>query len=159
MDDYEDSYNEDEDYYNHEDEETPEKVYADVQLDDTIPSYLRDVATNKGKYYLTNEDLLPEVLKSVAAGKISERLGKMLLLLTDRYSRKFSFVRYSYREDMVGYALINLCKTALIDSDKEIIHGMNLLLMRPDKKVLLPSYANYYFSTDSFKLAINTFLA
>jgi DNA-directed RNA polymerase specialized sigma subunit len=113
MDYNEDNYNEDEDYYNHEEEETPEKVYADVQLDDTIPSYLRDVATNKGKYYLTNEDLLPEVLKSVAAGKISERLGKMLLLLTDRYSRKFSFVRYSYREDMVGYALINLCKTAL----------------------------------------------
>jgi type I restriction enzyme S subunit len=49
----------------------------------------------------------------------------------------------------------HLGKTALIDSDKEIIHGMNLLLMRPDKKVLLPSYANYYFSTDSFKAQLH----
>lgn len=35
------------------------------------------------------------------------------MLLTDRYSRKSNFCGYSYREDMVSEALLNLCKNAL----------------------------------------------
>jgi hypothetical protein len=80
---------------------------------DDIPAHLRSVASNKGKYYLTNEDLLPEVIKSREVGYITDRLARMLMLLTERYSRKANFVGYSYREDMVGAALLNLCKNAL----------------------------------------------
>lgn len=72
-----------------------------------------DTPAFTGKYYLTNATLLPEVIKCRKAGKISNELAKMLMLLTDRYSRKSSFGGYTFREDMVSEALINLCQNAL----------------------------------------------
>lgn len=85
-------------------------------IKNTIPAALEvDIIPKKRvpKYYLTNADLLPAVLESKSAGKITDKLARMLLLLTDRYSRKANFNGYSYREDMVSAALINLCQNAL----------------------------------------------
>jgi len=45
----------------------------------------------------------------------------------------------------------HLGKTALVQQDCQVIHGMNLLMLRPNKAVMLPRYANYYFTTNSFK--------
>ncbi len=67
----------------------------------------------KAKYYLTNADLLPAVLEAKEKGRMTDKLAKMLMLLTDRYSRKSNFCGYSFREDMVSAALINLVKNAL----------------------------------------------
>lgn len=72
-----------------------------------------DTPAFTGKYYLTNATLLPEVIKCRKAGKISNELAKMLMLLTDRYSRSSQFGGYTFREDMVSEALINLCQNAL----------------------------------------------
>jgi DNA-directed RNA polymerase specialized sigma24 family protein len=66
-----------------------------------------------GKYYLTNATLLPEVIKSKKEGKITNELARMLMLLTERYSKSSQFGGYTYREDMVSEALINLCQNAL----------------------------------------------
>lgn len=66
-----------------------------------------------GKYYLTNATLLPEVIKCKAAGKISNELAKMLLLLTERYAKSSRFAGYTFRDDMVSEALLNLCRNAL----------------------------------------------
>lgn len=66
-----------------------------------------------GKYYLTNATLLPEVIKCIEKGKMSNELAKMLMLLTERYSKTSKFGGYTFREDMVSEALINLCKNAL----------------------------------------------
>lgn len=65
------------------------------------------------KYYLTNADLLPEVIKSKELGRMTDRLASMLVLLTESYSKKSSWFGYSYREDMVADALLNLCRNAL----------------------------------------------
>lgn len=65
------------------------------------------------KYYLTNADLLPAVLEAKERGRITDKLARMLMLLTDRYSRKANFNGYSFREDMVSAALINLVQNAL----------------------------------------------
>ena len=71
------------------------------------------------KYYLTNATLLPEVIKSKAAGKMSNELAKMLMMLAERYSRRSKFVGYPFRDDMVSEALINLCANALkFDTEK-----------------------------------------
>lgn len=46
----------------------------------------------------------------------------------------------------------HLGKVALYRSsdDEHIIHGMNLLMLRADPQVVLPSYAAYFFNSDAF---------
>lgn len=109
-----------------------------------LPKHLRSVASNKGKYYLTNNDLLPAVIESKDKGFITDKLARMLMLLTDRYSRRANFVGYSYREDMVSSALTNLCQNALkFDPEKSknpfafyttAIHHSFLQFMMDEKK-------------------------
>ena len=88
--------------------ETPEDLFNDETKDlGLIPK------KRVPKYYLTNGDLLPAVLEAKERGRITDRLARMLMLLTDRYSRKANFNGYSFREDMVSAALINLVQNAL----------------------------------------------
>ena len=69
---------------------------------------------NKEKsYYVTNKDLLPEIIKCKKEGKISEKLGHMLLLIVNNYVRKVNFSSYTYRDDMKGHALLHLTNAAL----------------------------------------------
>jgi type I restriction enzyme S subunit len=44
----------------------------------------------------------------------------------------------------------HLGKCAIVEGDKKIIHGMNLLLLRTDKQKLDSKYAKYYFQSDGF---------
>ena len=39
--------------------------------------------------------------------------------------------------------------------DEKIIHGMNLLGLKADKKLILPEYAKYYFSSSPFRKQIS----
>jgi DNA-directed RNA polymerase specialized sigma subunit len=82
-----------------------------LKAGDSVP--VVPVKKRVAKYYLTNADLLPAVLEAKQVGKITDKLARMLMLLTDRYSRKANFNGYSFREDMVSAALINLCQNAL----------------------------------------------
>lgn len=65
------------------------------------------------KYYLTNSRLLPEVIKAKEAGRLTDELAKMLMMLTRKYAMRPCFSGYTYREDMVSEALANLCQNAL----------------------------------------------
>lgn len=68
--------------------------------------------THAGKtIYLTNKELLAEVVRSKEKGRMSEELAKMLQLLCFRYSRKGNFVNYSYNEDMRSYGMLMLVRT------------------------------------------------
>ena len=42
------------------------------------------------------------------------------------------------------------------NNDERIIHGMNLLCMKADKDIILPSYARYFFCTHYFREQIRT---
>lgn len=86
--------------------EETEKTEKEEKIEDILPK-------GRGKYYLTNKDLLPAVIEAKKKGYLTNELAKMLMLLTDRYSRKSNFVGYTYREDMVSEALVNLSKNAL----------------------------------------------
>lgn len=49
----------------------------------------------------------------------------------------------------------HLGKTAIIENlDKKVIHGMNLICLRPDMKKILPEYIFYFFKTKKFKKSI-----
>ena len=74
---------------------------------------LKERPKGKGKFYLTNKDLLPAVLEAKEIGKLTDKLARMLMILADRYSKKSNFVGYTYREDMVAHALLNLTKNAM----------------------------------------------
>lgn len=50
---------------------------------------------------------------SLTKGKINDHLGKMMMLLVDRYSMRGNFRGYTYLEEMKGNALLQLSKFGL----------------------------------------------
>ena len=72
-----------------------------------------DTPEATSKYYLTNSRLLPAVISAKEAGKLSNDLAKMLMMLTRKYAQRPCFSGYTYKEDMISEALANLCQNAL----------------------------------------------
>jgi len=73
----------------------------------------REKSTTTVGHYIRNADLLPAIAEAKEQGIVTERLIKMIWMIADRYSKKGSFVNYSFRTDMVSAAVENLCKNAL----------------------------------------------
>ena len=73
----------------------------------------REKATTTKGHYVTNAVLLPEVIRAKQLGQVTEDLMLMIEAIAERYSRKYCFIGYSFREDMVAAAIENLCKNAL----------------------------------------------
>lgn len=65
----------------------------------------------KRTLYLTNKELLAEVINAKSKGIMTDRLASMLMMLTKKYAKKGNFVNYTYNEDMVGYATMMLVRT------------------------------------------------
>ena len=57
---------------------------------------------------------------------MSEKLGEMVLLIATKLSSKWNFVRYSYREDLIGAAVLNCVRY--------------LHMFRPDKSTNVFAY-------------------
>lgn len=64
----------------------------------------------KKKNYINNKDMLVEVKTSLEQGYMTEKLGKMMMLLTKRYSSQGCYSGYTYVDDMESYALMTVCK-------------------------------------------------
>ena len=65
--------------------------------------------TSRG-HYVTNAQLLEAIAADQANGKkLSPKLAKYLYMIAERYSFSSSFGGYSFREDMVSFAVVNLC--------------------------------------------------
>ena len=58
--------------------------------------------------YLSNKNLLEQVILSKKQGKMTNELAKMFVLLCQKYAKKNNFVGYSYNDDMQGTALLQL---------------------------------------------------
>lgn len=67
--------------------------------------------TKRKTNYLNNKDLLAEVLESKSQKKMTDKLAKMLQLLTAKYAKKGNFASYTYNDDMQAYAMMSLVKT------------------------------------------------
>ena len=61
--------------------------------------------------YIKNKDLLAEVIVCKELGYMSDKLARMLQLLTAKYGRSSQFGGYTFNDDMQAYALMMLCKT------------------------------------------------
>lgn len=68
------------------------------------------VIPKKKKNYLNNADILLELKKCHAQGKLTEEMGKMFLSLVKRYASIPRFSGYSYNNDMQSFALLTLVK-------------------------------------------------
>jgi len=73
----------------------------------------RPKATSTEGHYITNAVLLPEVLRAKELGRITDELAAMFYMIADNYSRKWKFVKYSFRTDMVAFAILNLMANGL----------------------------------------------
>jgi DNA-directed RNA polymerase specialized sigma subunit len=67
--------------------------------------------------YVTNKELLPEVEayreswdEEEKKGEPSEELGRMILLIATRYAEKGNFANYTWKEDMIGDAVLTCIK-------------------------------------------------
>ena len=73
----------------------------------------REKSTSTVGHYVKNADLLPVVLEAKALGYVTVPLISMIKQIAEKYSSKHNFAGYSYREDMVAIAIVNLCNNAL----------------------------------------------
>jgi hypothetical protein len=73
----------------------------------------REKSTSTKGHYVRNAELLPAVIEAKSLGIVTEKLIRMIWMIAERYSRKSNFIGYTFREDMVGAAVANLCNTAL----------------------------------------------
>jgi hypothetical protein len=64
----------------------------------------------KKKNYINNADLLTEIALSHQQNKMTEKLGHMLILLCKRYIQIPRFAKYTYTDDMQGFALMTICR-------------------------------------------------
>lgn len=62
--------------------------------------------------YLKPADLLAEVKRAQSLEQITPKLGEMFLLMVENYIKKGNWNGYSYRDDMVGHAMVSLCNAA-----------------------------------------------
>jgi DNA-directed RNA polymerase specialized sigma24 family protein len=60
--------------------------------------------------YVNNSSLLKEIRIYNATGERTEALGSMLLLIATRYAEKGSFAGYSWKDDMIGDAVLTCIK-------------------------------------------------
>jgi DNA-directed RNA polymerase specialized sigma subunit len=70
--------------------------------------YKKPKSTTTKGHYVTNAQLLEAIARDKKANRLSGELAKMLWMIAERYSYSHSFANYSFREDMVSFAVTNL---------------------------------------------------
>jgi DNA-directed RNA polymerase specialized sigma subunit len=63
----------------------------------------------ESKDYLSNKQMYIEIIECQRIGKISDKLGKMFLLISQHFSTKKNFSGYSYRSDMISAGIVSCC--------------------------------------------------
>lgn len=69
----------------------------------------RDPNAPPKKAYVTNAEIMAAWTEAKKLNKLTPELARCLKLIAERYSYHPWFCGYSYREDMVCAALVNLC--------------------------------------------------
>ena len=69
----------------------------------------RKTPKKKEEGYLSNKEMLAELLICQKNDVISDKLGKMFMILATRYATKINFSGYSYRDEMVSNGIVSCC--------------------------------------------------
>lgn len=70
---------------------------------------IRKDKNEKAKAYVTNAQIMDAWYDAKKKGKLTNELARCLVLIAERYSYHPWFSGYSFREDMVCHAVVNLC--------------------------------------------------
>lgn len=62
------------------------------------------------KQYLKNKELMAELRKCIEQDKVTERMGMMFMLLSERNTRHRYFSRYTFREDLASVGVLACMK-------------------------------------------------
>lgn len=82
-----------------------------VKQERKIVKVKKEKGSSKKTPYVTNAQLLEAISADKANGRVlSSKLAKYLWMIAERYSYSPSFANYSFREDMVSNAVMNLCQ-------------------------------------------------
>lgn len=65
---------------------------------------------NVNSYYVKNADLLAEIIIFKKTGIANNKLGLMLLTIANNYTTKGNFIGYTWKNDMVGDAMLTCLK-------------------------------------------------
>lgn len=84
-----------------------------ILIKEKKPKQKREKSTSTKGHYVTNAVLLPAVIEAKELKQVTNKLIRMIQMIAERYSRKANFIGYSFREDMVSAAVMNLCNNAL----------------------------------------------
>ena len=60
----------------------------------------------KNKDYLSGPEMLKEIIRCQQNNVISDKLARMFMLLSNRYSSKANFSGYTYRDEMVASGIL-----------------------------------------------------
>jgi len=62
--------------------------------------------------YLSNKEILPEIIEYKRTGVASERFGEIILTIATRLSTKPNFIGYTWKQDMISEAVLTCLKYA-----------------------------------------------
>ncbi len=71
---------------------------------------MTETIKKRKKNYINNADLLIEFEISNRQNKMTENLGNMVILLCKRYVMIPRFAKYTYTDDMQGFAIMTVCR-------------------------------------------------
>jgi hypothetical protein len=114
-----------------DDDESDDEISDDILLDDDIIS-LDDVikpkrrkrGAKKEEFYVEPKKFDEEILKYYDTGILTNELADMVNKIAHKLSYASNFINYTYREDMVGDALIRMFK-ALMSKKYDRVKGTN----------------------------------
>lgn len=69
------------------------------------------MSEKKPKNYLNNADLYDELLRCQQNEVISDKLGKMFMILSQKYTNHRYFVQYPYKEDLASLGVVACCNS------------------------------------------------
>ncbi len=73
----------------------------------------KKINTDKSKYYIRNEDLIPYIYQYRETGIVSEELGEMLLKIAAGFANRGSYRSYTWIEDMKQEAVFTCLRYML----------------------------------------------
>lgn len=76
----------------------------------------RKIAPEEKQYYINKDEMTEQLRISQEQGKCTEELGKMFMLIAQRYSTKYNFWQYTYRDEMVSRAIVR-CLSKMMSFD------------------------------------------
>ena len=94
----------------------PDDVILDddlVALYDVIPKKKKRVRVKKEEFYVEPKKFDDEIIKYYDSGILTDELADMVSKIAHKLSYASNFINYTYREDMVGDALIRMFKALM----------------------------------------------